>query len=618
MSNLLVNTRDQRFLIYELLGIEKLFGFEKYADYSKDVVDMVLNEAEKMAVEIIAPTRDEADEEGARFVDGVARVPACLHEPYKTFCEAGWVCASKSYDVGGQNMPKLLHTACWEMFAAAHMAFTMYASLTTGAAGLIETYGTEEQKNKYMYRMYTGEWSGTMCLTEPNAGSDVGALRTSAKRLPDGTYSITGTKCFISSGDHDLTENIIHPVLARIEGDPPGTKGISIFIVPKIRVNDDGSLGEPNDVVTGNLEHKLGIRASATATLNFGENGNCIGELLGEERQGMRIMFQMMNEARLDVGIQGMSIASAAYEHAVGYSKERIQSPHALAGKGSPPVEIINHPPVRRILLWMKAHLEGIRAVNYVASFCIDMAEASDSEEERKKYQGYVELFTPICKAYSSDRGVEICSKAIDVYGGYGFCQEYPVEQFLRDCKITQIYEGTNQIQSLDLIGRKLAQDGGANFANLIKDMAESIDQLKSFDQLKDMLINLEEARQEVARMPAVFAEFAKGGKPTVSLQNAEPFLWIMGDLIAGWFLIQGAAIALEKLQVLYDEVGVDTEEKQGRLAAENPEVAFYRGRVSSAKFFAIEILPTVKARCAIIKTGETTAVDIDNESFAY
>jgi len=602
MSNLLVNTRDQKFLLYEQIGIDKLFGFEKYADYSREVVDMVLSEAEKMAVEVIAPTLEEGDKEGAQFKDGKAYAPACFHEPFKTFCEAGWICATKDPEVGGQNMPISVHSACCELFAAGHMAFSMYPSLTTGAAGLIDVHGTEELKNKYMYKMYVGEWAGTMCLTEPGAGSDVGALRTMAKRLPDGTYSITGTKCFISSGDHDLTENIVHPVLARIEGDPAGTKGISIFIVPKIRVNDAGSLGEPNDVITGNIEHKMGIKASATATLNFGENGKCIGELLGEEQAGMKIMFQMMNESRLDVGLQGQSIASAAYEHAVQYAKERIQSKSALAGKDADAVTIINHLPVRRMLLWMKAYLEGIRALNYFTGFCIDMSEASDSEDERNRYHGFVELLTPICKAFSSDKGVEICTKAMDVYGGYGYCQEYPVEQYLRDCKITQIYEGTNQIQAMDLVGRKLGQNKGQNVMNLFTDITATIEKLKGVEALKPSAVKLEEASGALAELPLAFIEFFKSGKAAVPIQNVEPFLAVMGDVVCGWLLLQGAGVALEKL---------------ASLDAGDADVPFYKGKVMSARFFAAEILPTVKARCEIIKDSEALAVEIAEESFA-
>ncbi|MCK9275240.1 MAG: acyl-CoA dehydrogenase [Syntrophales bacterium] len=620
MSNLLVNTRDQKFLIYEQIGIEKLFAFDRFADYSQDVVDMVLSEAEKMAVEVIAPTLEEGDKEGAQFKDGKAYAPSCYQEPFKKYCEAGWLCASEEPEVGGQNLPVMLRTAVGELFAAANMSFTMYPGLTHGAANLVKVHGTEEQKNKYMYKMFAGEWGGTMCLTEPGAGSDVGALRTSAKRLPDGRFSITGTKCFISSGDHDLTENIVHPVLARIEGDPPGTKGISIFVVPKIRVNDDGSLGEPNDVVTGNIEHKMGIKGSATATLNFGENGNCIGELLGGEREGMKIMFQMMNEARLDVGLQGQAVASAAFEHAVAYSKERIQSKSALAGKdpNAEALPIINHPPVRRMLMWMKAYLEGIRALNYFTGFSIDVSHASSSEEERNKYGGYVEIMTPICKAFSSDRGVEICSKAMDVYGGYGFCQEYPVEQYMRDCKITQIYEGTNQIQALDLIGRKLGQNGGMNIMSLFEEISATISRVKERENLRSYAAKLEEAYNSVAELPMKFIEFFKSGKPAATIQNAEPFLAVMGDLLCGWLLLQGADIALEKLDAIYKEAGADTVEKQKALAENNTEAAFYEGKIASAKFFASEILPTVRTRCEIVKAGEIIPVEIAEVSFAY
>lgn len=617
MSNLLVNTRDQDFLIHEQLGIDKLFVSKKYSDYSKDTVNMVKNEAEKMALEIIAPTLAEGDRVGAQFVDGKAYVPACIREPYNTFTAAGWNCATKDAEFGGQNMPLLLYTACWELFAAANMAFTMYSTLTTGAAGLIENFGTEEQKKKYLTKMYNGQWSGTMCLTEPGAGTDVGALRTTAKRLPDGTFKITGTKCFISSGDHDLTDNIIHPVLARIEGDPQGTKGISIFIVPKYRVNDDGSLGEFNDVITGNLEHKMGIRASATATLNFGENDNCIGELLGNEREGMRIMFQMMNEARLDVGILGQSVASAAYEHAVQYAKGRIQSKSALGGKNEPAVAIIKHMPVRRNLLWMKAYLEGIRALNYFTAFSIDVSAASDSEETRKKYHGYAELLTPICKAFSSDRGMDICSKAMDVYGGYGYCQEYPVEQYLRDCKITQIYEGTNQVQAMDLVARKLEQRNGENIANLLEDIDSTISQFQYNEELKNSCAKLAEAKQALSSILMMFRECFKSGKAVIPVQNAEPFLAIMGDMICGWLLLQGAGIAIEKLDAIYKTFGADTKEKQASLALENADVAFYQGKVASAKYFAAEILPTVKIRCKLIHEGETIPADISDESFA-
>jgi len=398
MGNLLVNTRDQQFLLFEQFGIEKVFDSEAYGGYSKDDVLMILSEAEKMVVNDVFPTLKEGDEEGCHFKNGIVNVPKCFREPFKKYSEAGWINPMDSPDVGGQGLPHTAGYAVLELFSAANYAFMMYPGLTHGAANLINVYGNEQQKKKYMEKCFSGEWTGTMCLTEPGAGSDVGALKTTAKRLPDGKFLITGTKCFISAGDHDLTPNIIHPVLARIEGDPAGTKGISIFIVPKIRVNDDGSLGEPNDVKCGGIEHKMGIKASATATLNFGEDGKCIGELLGEERSGIKIMFQMMNEARLGVGMQGVAIGSAAFQHAVSYAKERIQGTPVweMKNPAAKAVTIINHPDVRKKLMWMKSHVEGIRALAYFGAYCMDMSKISKTEVEKGNWEGYFELLTRV------------------------------------------------------------------------------------------------------------------------------------------------------------------------------------------------------------------------------
>ena len=443
MGNTLVNTRDQRFVLYEQIGIERLFTFEKFRDFSRDMIDMVLTEAEKFAVEEILPTFDIGDKEDpAVFKEGKAYAPKCYHSPYKKYVAGGWLCPMAPPEVGGQGLPMTVYTACSELFGAANYAFCMYPGLTLGAAAMIASYGTPEQLEKYALKMFAGEWSGTMCLTEPGAGTDVGALRTTAKMLPNGKFSISGTKCFISSGDHDLTEQIVHPVLARIEGDPAGSAGISIFIVPKYRVNGDGSLGEFNDIITGNIEHKMGIKGSATCTLNFGENGGCIGELLGNEREGMKVMFMMMNEARLGTGMQGLDAATASYEHAVQYAKERIQfrKIEDMGNNEAPGVAIINHPDIRRSLLWMKSHVEGMRSMNYFISYCIDMEHIATDEEEKAKMKGFVELLTPICKAYCSDKAVEICSLGMDVFGGYGYCSEYPMEQYLRDVKIATIY----------------------------------------------------------------------------------------------------------------------------------------------------------------------------------
>ena len=618
MSNLLVNLRDQQFLLFEQLGIEKLFQTETFKDFSKDDALMMLTEAEKMALNVLLPTYAAGDKEGCTFKDGKVTVPKCFHEAFKKYVDGGWLCPTASPEVGGQGMPVVMAAANLEPCHAANFAVLMYPGLTHGAASLIEHFGTEELKKKYMHKMFAGQWTGTMCLTEPGAGTDVGALKATAKRLPDGTFSITGTKSFISCGDHDLAENIIHPVLARIEGDAPGTGGISIFIVPKYRVNADGSIGEGNDVQTGNIEHKMGIKGSATCTLNFGDAGKCIGELLGKEREGMKIMFHMMNGARLDVGMQGLGHASAALEHAIAYAKERVQSAPVWEMKSpdAKAVPIIQHPDVRRDLLWMKAHVEGIRALNYFTAYCMDMAKAMPAEE-KEKWQGFVELLTPVCKAYSSDKAMEVCSKAIDVYGGYGYCQEYPVEQYMRDCKIACIYEGTNGIQALDLVGRKLAQRKGMNIMNMFGEIGATIAKAKGIGELTAYAVRLEEAYNALVDLTMALAQLGKSSSFIIPILNASSYLDIFGDLLVGHFLLQSAALSQEKLKAIYAEKGAEESRGMQRaLVHENADVAYYTGKIAAAKFFAVEVLCTVKARCEAIKSGEKIPIEMADESF--
>ena len=620
MGNTLVNTRDQRFVLFEQLGIENLFTSGKYEDYSQEVIDMVLIEAEKMAVDVVLPTYDVGDREGAVFENGKVTVPACMHDALKKYYEGGWGAAPADPEVGGQNVPLCLWSACTELFDSANFAFMMYPGLTMGAAHLISLYGTNEQKNTYMHKMFAGEWGGTMCLTEPGAGSDVGATRAIAKRLSDGTFSIEGTKSFISSGDNDLFSNIIHPVLARIEGDPPGTGGISIFIIPKFKVNKDGSVGESNDVITGGIEHKMGIRASATATLNFGENGKCVGYLLGEERAGMKIMFNMMNNARLEVGMQGLGHASASLEHAVQYSKERVQSRHIMEMTipDAKAVPIIQHSDIRRSLLWMKSHVEGMRAMNYFTSLCVDMEETAKDEAERTKWKGFVEILTPVIKAYCSDKSCEICSLGIDVYGGYGYIQEYPMEQYLRDAKIACLYEGTNYIQALDFVGRKMGQNRGMNLMNLFGLIDADIKKAKENDELKEYAAHLEDAYNAAVGIAMQFAEWGKSSSVLLPVMNARPYLMIMGDLCVGWQLIQAAVIASEKLDTMYAEVGAEGSlAKQRALARKDADAAFYQGKIASAKYFACNVLPTIEGRCKCITLADKTPIEMLEDSFA-
>ena len=616
MGNGLTNLRDQKFNLLELLDIQQLFKTDKYADYNIDDVNMLLSEAEKMAVNELLPTYSQGDREGCTFTDGQVKVPACFHAPYQKLYEAGWPAATQDPEVGGQGMPLLLYTGCMEMLCAANYALMMYPGLTSGSAKLVEAFGSEEQKQKYMYKMFSGELSGTMCLTEPGAGTDVGALKTRARRRPDGRYMITGTKIFISSGDHDLTDNRVHAVLARIEGDPAGTRGISIFLVPKYLINDDGSKGDFNDVNTGGIEHKMGIKGSATCVLNFGEQDSCIGELLGTERQGMKIMFHMMNEARLMTGLQGLGHASAAYENALAYARERVQS-RSLRDINNPDaasVAIIKHPDVRRTLLLMKAYVEGIRSMNYFIAFCIDMSKFAENEDERGRWSGMVDLLTPISKAVSSDRGMEICSYAIDLHGGYGYCSEYPIEQFLRDAKIACIYEGTNGVQGLDFVGRKLSQNRGVNVKNLFESIAMTVAEAGQCSGQKVLAEALQLALETVNDVTMQFKEWSSSS--ILPILNSRPFLNVFGDLIIGWQLVKGAVIAAENLDNIYRKAGAVTVAERRRLVDMNSDAAFYEGKVASARYFMTTIIPDIKGRCDGILAGDMTPMEMADVSF--
>ncbi|HOD70272.1 MAG TPA: acyl-CoA dehydrogenase [Deltaproteobacteria bacterium] len=619
MANLILDERDQQFILYEMLNVEKLCGYEKYADFSQDMFDMILTEAQKIAVEEILPTLADGDKVGCTLVDGKVSVPESYHRAFRLFREGGWIGMSFPPEEGGQGLPESVKTAAIDWFYH-NFAFVAYPFATEGAAHLIMTYGTEEQKRKYMDKMVQGIWGGTMALTEPNAGSDLGNMSTKAFRQPDGTFRIQGTKIFITGGDHDLVENIVHPVLARIEGDPAGTKGISIFLVPKYLVNEDGSLGKRNDYEIANIEHKMGIKGSATCLINFGDHGECYAELLGEERQGMKIMFQMMNEARLAVGMQGLASASIAYLHALQYTKERLQGSSLMEFKNpeAPRVPIIQHPDVRRMLLWMKSSVDSLRALAYFTAYCFDMEKVVQDEAEKDKWLGYAEILTPIVKAYSSDIGFRVTETAMQCYGGYGFCCEYPIEQFLRDEKIASIYEGANGIQALDLIGRKLGMKKGAYFMNLLSEMNNTIAKYKDLNGVKDFAGDVQNAVNKMAEMGLYLATCGKQGKFLVPINNAYPFLMMMGKVVSGWFLLWEAGVAQQKLNELAKAQGVD----QGDAAAwaqfvkGNKNAAFYTGKIYSAKFFAKNVLPEVDAAATAIKNEDMSILEIPEESF--
>ena len=498
-------------------------------------------------------------------------------------------------------MPRTVASAAAEYFMGANFSFMMYPGLTQGAGHLVEHFGTKEQKDIYLENMYTGKWSGTMLLTEPDAGSDVGALTTKAVRNEDGTFSITGEKIFISGGEHDLTENIIHPVLARIEGAPEGTKGISLFLVPKFRVNEDGTPGEFNDVICTGIEHKLGIHGNSTCSLSLGSKGDCIGTLLGEENKGMKAMFLMMNEARRLVGFQGFGCATAAYMYALDYAKNRIQGKSLLEfmNPDAKSVSIINHPDVRRQLMMMKVNIEGMRSLLYFVQYCADMARHAPTQEEKEKYDGFVEVLTPIAKGYVTDRSFEICSTGMQIYGGYGYIEEYPISQLLRDCRITLIYEGTNGIQAMDLLGRKLGLKKGKPIMDLFGAMQKSVAEAKAIPELENMTVKVEEAINKLAEVAIHMGQTAMSDKVLNAFANAHPFQDATGDITMVWMLLWRATIAAQKLE-----------------KAKKKDKPFYEGIIKSLQFYVDTQLPITLGRFNALMNTCSVAVDIDDNMF--
>jgi len=615
---LLVDDRDQKFVLYEQLRIDELSHFPLFSEFSRDLSDMILEQAEKLAENEFLPVNRTGDLEGCKFEGGMVRVPESFHRAYARYREGGWLSLSDSTDYGGQGMPFVLANACVEYFAAANWALLMYPGLTHGSSRLLEKYGTPELKETYLYKMYAGEWSGTMCLTEPDAGSDVGNLRTRAKRLPDGTYSIRGQKIFISCGMHDLTDNIIHMVLARIEGAPKGVRGISIFAVPRLRVTETGELAE-NDVVCTGLEHKLGIHGAATCTMNFGENERCVGYLLGKENTGMRIMFEMMNEARLFTGLQGLGHASAAYLHALNYAKERRQGAliQHMKHPESPRVPIIRHPDVRRMLMFMKSSTEGLRALMHLGGYCIDRSRAAEAEEEKELFQGYADLLIPLCKSVGSDLGFRVCETAIQVYGGYGYVTEYPVEQFLRDCKIASIYEGTNGIQALDLVGRKLTYRRGLLVKNALNAIENILSRIRRNFSLRDLVRIYEEAQESTVQVTKFFALKGMTDEFESPLLYAKPYLDLCGDVAIGFLLLWQANIADQRLQEIYRDHNAADQPSRTRVVHENRSAAFYFGKIASARFFINQVLTQAGGRARAIMNNDRSALEIPDDGFA-
>lgn len=602
MAQVIADRRDVDFVLFEQLEVEKFSEHEKFADFNRKTVDLIVSEARNMAVKEILPIQKDGDQIGCRFENGKVTVPESFHRAWKLFREGEWLAMPEDPEYGGQGMPRTVSMAAGDYFNGANYSFMMYPGLTHGAALLVEAFATPEIKERFLKNMFTGQWTGTMLLTEPEAGSDVGLLTTTAVKNDDGTYSITGNKIFISSGEHDLAENIIHPVLARIEGSPQGTKGISLFLVPKIWVNEDGSLGEPNDVVCTGIEEKMGIHGNATCSLTLGGKGQCRGYLLGEENKGMRAMFLMMNEARLLVGMQGLSCASASYLNAINYARERIQGRHLLQAMDADAkaVPIIQHPDVRRMLITMKSYVEGMRSLLYYVTSLTDRQEVSTDEAEKTRLQGLIDLLIPICKGYVTDRAYEVCNMGMQVFGGYGYIKEYPQEQLVRDCRITMIYEGTNGIQAMDLLGRKLGMNDGKPVMDLMGEIQKIIAQAKEIESLAPLGQKLETALNRLGEAAMHLGTSAMSPKVMTAFASAYQFMEVSGDVVMAWMLLWRAVLAA---------AGLDGKAKK-------KDEKFYEGQINSAEYFIRTVLPVTLGKMNAIMESCDAAVEMEEDCF--
>ena len=600
--------RAIRFTLYDHLKVQRLFELDDYSHLSREECDAIIDQCLRFALEVTGPLNAAGDRAGCRLENGRVRTPDGFKEAWRTLFELGFMSFTLPVKAGGFGGPYAIGVILAELQNGANTAFNMYPGLTHGAADLLETFALPDDQARFLPPMLDGRFSGTMCLTEPHAGSDVGATTTRARPLGGNVYAINGTKCFISAGDHDLTENIVHLVLARIEGAPPGTKGLSLFIVPKVWVNEDGSLGEPNDVATASIEHKLGIKASATAVLSFGERGRCRGILVGgQPHQGMRQMFRMMNGARIAVGVQGIAVASTAYLNALAYARERLQgaSVRQFKDPNAPRVAIIEHSDVRRMLTEMKAKVEGMRTLAVKLALHADLAQALAASDAGRAafHEGQVDLLTPVLKAYGSDQALRITEMAIQIYGGAGFVEDHPVEQYLRDAKIFSIYEGTNHIQALDLVSRKLQSRGGQNFSEFLKDIGDFVAEHGARPGIAGEVRALGEAAQALQRAAGGLLEFFMGGKLDQVTLVANAFLEMMAEVAVAHCLLDAAVVAASRQRATDD--------------AHGQEADFYRGKVLAAKHFVNYVLPGVQMKLGAMLGGDRSALDMPDGGFA-
>lgn len=583
--------KDIAFVLNHVVGladIAKLSGFE---DASPDLVDAILDESAKFTGDVLAPLNSIGDQQGSQWQDGQVSTPTGWKEAYTQFVENGWGSLSFSPEFGGQGLPMAVSAAVQEMWHSANMSFGLCPLLTQGAVDAIEHHASDELKARYLPKMVEGVWSGTMNLTEPQAGSDLAAVRTRAEPAGD-HYLISGQKIYITYGEHDLTDNIIHLVLARLPDAPEGVKGISLFIVPKFLINDDGSLGERNDVNCVSIEHKLGIHASPTCVMSYGDNDGAIGYLVGEENNGLMYMFTMMNQARHAVGVEGYGIAERAYQKALEYAKDRKQG-KTLLGKSADDQGIVNHPDVRRILMTMRSTIEAMRGLGLECAAAFDQARRHEDASVREKMQRRGELLTPLVKGWSTEMGVELCSLGVQVHGGMGFIEETGAAQFLRDARIAPIYEGTTAIQANDLIGRKTTRDGGKGMSELLADMQDTLVQLKAADHI-DMKALSKRFDPAIAAAEASTQWLLGQNDATLPSATSVEYLMMLGRLAGGWMIARSALAALTLKK------------------ADDADHAYLDAKITLARYYAERMLPLVESGHTIITEGAESTIALD------
>jgi len=600
MSESLLSSRNLAFELYEVLDAEALIRRERFAEHSRETFDAAIGTARTIAEKYFAPHNRKADENEPRYENGTAVLIPEVKPAVDAFLEAGFLNAARDFEAGGMQLPTLLSQACFAHFQAANAGTTAYPFLTMGAANLIESFGSDEQKQRFLQPMIEGRFFGTMALTEPHAGSSLSDIRTRAEPATDGSYRLRGNKIFISGGDHNLSENIVHMVLAKLPDAPGGVKGISLFIVPKFLVNDDGSLGKRNDVLLAGLFHKMGWKGTTSTALNFGDNNECVGYLVGKPHHGLSYMFQMMNEARIGVGMGAVMLGYAGYLYSLDYARERPQG--RLPDNKSPdsaPVSIIQHTDVRRMLLTQKAYVEGAFDLGLYAARLFDDAQTGETEQIRQQAHELLDLLTPIVKSWPSEFCLKANELAIQILGGHGYTREYPVEQHYRDNRLNPIHEGTHGIQSLDLLGRKLAQNGGAGLKQLVRLIADTAQRASAHSQLDHLRQPLEQLVTALQGVTVGLLTDLAQGKVNVALANSALYLKAFGHTVIGWRWLEQAIRAEEGLS-------------RGNAA----DVDFYKGKLQAARYFLTWEVPACHHELAILQARDDVCLSMQNEWF--